>query len=325
METKLLLTFRQFSFPFKEIIMAIKFRHYSHPNDYSLVDKFLIEHYQPGNEDRNWIEPAWEYAHAHPYLDKTSLGKIGIWEDAGKIVAVAHYEWQLGEAFFQFHPAYRFLRQEMLDYAEENLFGRSNKDGKRYLHAYANDDDAEFLSLLRARGYEKDEDGTRQMLQFEIPDPFPAITLPAGFRLKSLADDPDWAKVHRVMWRGFDHEDEPPAGDDELESRRQMFDTPSARRDLKIVVAAPNGDFVSFCGMFYEPAGKFAYVEPVATDPDYRRMGLGKAAVLEGIRRCAALGATVAYVGNDLPIYRAVGFKKIYDSEYWVKFFPDSV
>lgn len=40
------------------------------------------------------------------------------------------------------------------------------------------------------------------------------------------------------------------------------------------------------------------YVEPVATDPDYRRMDLGKAAVLEGIRRCGELGAEVAYVGS---------------------------
>jgi GNAT superfamily N-acetyltransferase len=98
-----------------------------------------------------------------------------------------------------------------------------------------------------------------------------------------------------------------------------MFETPKARRDLKIAVAAPNGEFAAFCGMFYEPAGKFAYVEPVATDPRYRRLGLGKAAVLEGIRRCGALGATVAYVGNDLPIYRSVGFKQVYISECWVK------
>jgi GNAT superfamily N-acetyltransferase len=303
-------------------VMSINYRQYNNPEDYNLIDNFLIEHYQPGNRDGNWIEPAWEYAHSHPLLDKSSLGKIGIWEDGGKIVAVTHYEWRLGEVFFQFHPKYRHLRREMLDYAEQNLYGTS-KDGKRFVQAFVNDYDEEFQSLVKSRGYEMDEDGVRQMLQFDIPVPFPALTLPDGFCLKSLADDPDWGKVHRVLWRGFDHKGEPPAGADELESRRQMFDSPNGRRDLKIVVEAPNGDFVSFCGMFYEPNGKFAYVEPVATDPDYRRMGLGKAAVFEGIRRCAVLGATVAYVGNDLPIYRAVGFKKVYNSECWVKYFAD--
>jgi predicted N-acetyltransferase YhbS len=108
--------------------------------------------------------------------------------------------------------------------------------------------------------------------------------------------------------------------EEELESRQRMFDTPKARRDLKIAVEAPDGNFVSFCGMFYEQHSRFAYVEPVATDPDYRRMGLGKAAVLEGIRRCAELGAEMAYVGNELPIYQSIGFRRIHVSECWLKY-----
>lgn len=296
--------------------MTIQFRHYRDPEDYQRISDFLVAHYQPDNQDGNWVEPAWEYMHAHPALDRSILGKIGVWEDAGQIVAVAHYESCLGEAFFQVDPAYRFLRPEMLDYAEAHL---AQNDGKPVLQAYVNDNDPEFLTLVKARGYQKNPDGTRQMCRLVIPAPFPTIQLPAGFQLKSLADECDWAKVNRVLWRGFDHAGEPPASAEDLDSRRTMFDTPKARRDLKIVVVAPNGEFAAFCGMFYEPTCRYAYVEPVATDPDFRRMGLGKAAVLEGIRRCAALGATVAYVGNDLPIYRSVGFTKVYNSECWVK------
>ncbi|MBN2549827.1 MAG: GNAT family N-acetyltransferase [Anaerolineales bacterium] len=299
--------------------MNIQFRHYNTPDDYKIVDGFLINNYLPGNADGNWIQPAWEYMHGHSLLDQSSLGKIGIWMDESKIVAVAHYEWRLGEAFFQFHPEYRFLCQEMLDYAENNLFGRSRNDGSKYLQAYINDCDQEFLALVIERGYQKDDEEARPMAIYDIPDPFPAIHLPAGFRLTSLADECDWEKVHRVLHRGFDHPGEPPAGENELEERRKMFDTPTARRDLKVAVQAPNGDFVAFCGMFYEPAHQYAYVEPVATDPDYRRMGLGRAAVLEGIRRCGALGATVAYVGSDQEFYLSLGFRVVYTSECWVK------
>lgn len=301
----------------------VQFRNYRHPEDYQRIDTFLSDHYLPGNADRNWIEPAWEYIHFHPLLDRTLLQKIGIWEETGRIVALTHFEWQLGEAFFQFDPAYRFLSPEMLNYAEENLRGKSRKDGRAYLCAYLNDSEPQLESLVRARGYQKYPEDNRPMCQFNIPDPFPAIHLPEGFHLKSLADDCDWAKVNRVLWRGFNHEGEPPAGEDELESRRKMFDTPNGRRDLKIVVEAPNGNFVAFCGMFYEPVHRFAYVEPVATDPDFRRMGLGKAAVLEGIRRCGELGATTAYVGSDQAFYLAIGFKWVYTSECWVKFFDD--
>ena len=300
--------------------MSIKLRHDIHPDDYRRIDEFLIRHYQPGNADGNWIEPAWEYMHGHPYLDSTSLRKIGVWEENGEIVAVSHYESQLGEAFFEFHPAYRHLRDEMLDHAERHLAGVSKEDGRKYLHAFINDNDPGFLSLVKSRGYEEDPEGDRPMFRFDIPEPFPAITLPEGFRLTSLAEECDWAKVHRAIWRGFDHGEEVPMNEAELESRRRMFDTPKARRDLKIAVKDPGGDFVAFSGTFYEPAGKFAYVEPVATVPAFRRMGLGKAAVLEGIRRCAELGATLAYVGNDLPIYQAIGFKRVYNSRCLVKY-----
>lgn len=299
--------------------MNITFRNYSHTQDYHLVSEFLIRHYQSGNLDGNWIEPAWEYMHFHPALDPSHLGRIGIWEAAGEIVAVCHYEWHLGEAFFQFHSDYRRLREEMLDYAENNLAGVSSKDERKYLCVYVNDNNEEFVSLVQERGYERDPDGDRPMAKFDIPDPFPQITLPEGFSLKSLADDPDWAKVHRVLWRGFNHGDDVPMSEEEFEGRRRMFDTPKARRDLKIVVEAPDGNFAAFCGMFYETTGGFGYVEPVATVPEYRRMGLGKAAVLEGIRRCAALGATCAYVGNDLPVYQSIGFKEIYTSQCWKK------
>jgi GNAT superfamily N-acetyltransferase len=155
------------------------------------------------------------------------------------------------------------------------------------------------------------------MSQFIIPDPFPSIRLPAGFRLKSLADDNDLVKSDRVIWRGFNHPGEPPA--DGPAGRLRMQSGPNFRKDLTIVVEAPTGDFVAFGGLWYEAVNRFGYVEPVATDPDYRRLGLGTAAVLEGIRRCGELGATVAYVATDKPFYLAMGFRKLYTQQCWLK------
>ena len=292
--------------------MTISFRNYQPPDDYQRISAFLIEHYQPVNRDGNWIEPEWEYMHGHPYLQAEHLGKIGIWEEDGDIVAAAHFEWQLGEAFFQFKPGYRHLRDQMLDHAETNL---ASKEGM--LHAYIRNTDLEFTALVKSRGYTRLPNEDRPMTHMTLPNPFPKISLPPGFHLLSLADDPDWAKVHKVLWRGFDHGELPEITPEDLEMRRSMFDTVSARRDLKIVVAAPNGDFVSICGMFFQPQGRFGYVEPVATDPDYRRMGLGKAAVLEGIRRCGELGAVEAFVGSDQPFYLALGFKRLFVSQCW--------
>ena len=86
------------------------------------------------------------------------------------------------------------------------------------------------------------------------------------------------------------------------------------------VTVAPDGQFVSFAGRWSEPVNRFGYVEPVATDPDYRRMGLGTAAVMEGVRRCALEGATVAYVGSTQLFYQSMGFREVARQECWLKY-----
>ena len=299
--------------------MSITFRTYQSPQDYQRISAFLIENHQPSNRDGNWLEPAWEYMHAHPNFVPDDMDRFGIWANKGKIVAIVHYEDRLGKAFFQIKPGYSHLRSEMLTYAEEQLASPPNDQGTRQLCAYINDFDEPFVELAKSRGYQHTPEDDRPMAIVNIPEPFPNTQLPPGFHLTSLAEQPDWVKVNRVMWRGFNHPGEPDGRPEELESRRQMFDTITARRALKIAVVAPNGDFVAFCGMFYQPQNRFAYVEPVATDPEYRRMGLGKAAVLEGIRRCAELGATRAFVGSNQTFYLALGFRVIYVSQCWCK------
>jgi GNAT superfamily N-acetyltransferase len=298
--------------------MSITQRQYQPSVDFDLVSHFLIEHYQPMNRDGNWFQPTWEYMNTHAMLDASALNRIGIWEEHGKVVGVVTYESTLGEAFFQIHPDYPQLKPELLAYAEQNLAG-TNKDGRKYLYVYVNDFDTDFTALVQARGYAYQPDQSRAIATMPIPQSFePDLTLPAGFKLKSLADDNNLMKVHRVLWRGFNSEGEPPI--EGIEERRHMQSGQHYRKDLTIVVEAPNGDFASFAGLWYDPKNLLAYVEPVATDPTYRRMGLGRAAVLEGIRRCSLEGARQAFVGNDLQFYLAMGFKVIYHTKAWFKY-----
>lgn len=299
--------------------MTVIFRNYKGREDFFKVSDFLKDTYIPGGKYPNWLQPRWDYMHSHPGLDADNLHRIGIWEDDGKIVALATYELYLGEAYFSLHPDYTYLKREMLDYAEQNFY-TVLENGNKELAAFINDFDEELEALVSERGYKKLE-GTRPphfgISQYVIPKLFPEITLPEGYKLKSLADDNDLYKINKVLWRGFNHEGEPPA--EGIEWRRQMQSSPNFRKDLTIVVEAPNGDFASFCGMWYEPQNKIAYVEPVATDPTYRRMGLGTAVVLEGIRRCGECGATVAFVETDKQFYLDMGFECVFYRYAWVK------
>jgi predicted N-acetyltransferase YhbS len=299
--------------------MTITRRNYREPADFDTLSCFLTALYQPENRDGNWFQSVWEYAYTHPYFDHASAHRIGIWEEDGEVVAVVNFEWRLGEAFFNTHAAYEHLKPEMLSYAEEQLAG-VDEEGHRFLRVYVNDFDAPFLDVVSARGYEARPRWDRPNSMFEIPSPFPPISLPPGFQVKSLAEEDDLRKMHRVLHRGFNHPGEPP--EEGLKGREKMQSGPNFRKDLTSVALAPNGDFVSYCGMWYDRVNRFGYVEPVATDPDYRRMGLGRATVLEAVRRCGEQGATVAYVGSELPFYRALGFRTLFTTQCWHKVLP---
>jgi GNAT superfamily N-acetyltransferase len=297
--------------------MSVKLRQYQIKRDFAAAGAFLAENYLPGNRNGNFFPPAWEYMHYHPMLDEKLLDNIGVWEDKGRIVGFVHPEIHAGEAFFEISPRYAYLKPQMLDYAESRLGGKA-PDGRMCLLAFVNDFDKDFESLVSSRGFEMFPELARPMTALPVPYPFPPILLPDGFVLKSLAEENDLAKLDCCVWRGFNHGDEPPLID--YAGRKKMQSAPGFRKDLNNIVIAPDGNYVAYAGLWYEPENKFAYVEPVCTDPAYRRQGLGTAAVMAGIRRCGELGAKVAYVGSVQPFYQSMGFKKLFTCNCWRKY-----
>ena len=279
----------------------------------------MIDTYRQGGRHDNWLQPRWEYMHYHPLFDESlriAFSSTGGWESDGTIVALVHFEHRPGKYFFQVHPDFVHLKLEMLEYAEAYLSVPTN-DEKRGIAVWVNDFDAELESIVSGHGYHLVEGAKDFWSIFEMRDPFPAVKLPDGFHLQSLADANDLNKLHRVLHRGFDNPGEPPA--DGLAGRKRVQSAPNYRKDLSIVAVAPDGAYASYCGMWQDHVNTVAYVEPVCTDPDYRRMGLGTAVVLEGIRRCGAEGATIAVLGSEQPFYMSMGFKKLFDINLWAR------
>jgi hypothetical protein len=81
--------------------MPITFRNYSpepfFTDDYRKVRDFLIRIDSERITRMAWC--AWEWAVTHGGRDNDNLGRIGLWEDGGTLVALAAYECPLGEAF----------------------------------------------------------------------------------------------------------------------------------------------------------------------------------------------------------------------------------
>ncbi len=293
--------------------MPVTFRNYSgeklYTQEYLQVREFLVRINQDTLASPNFPWGRWEWMIGHGWLDDTQLHRICLWEDEGRIVAMATYEGQTGEAYFCLDPEYTHLKAEMLHRAKENLV----KDGK--FRALINDNDREFQRIAAAQGYRPTQN--RELLaEIDIGEDL-HYTLPEGYKIVSMADDWDWHQYNRCLWRGFDHPGDEPQTDEQIAMRRRMLSGPGVNPELVLCVMAPGGNYVSHCGTWYMPGDTHALVEPVATDPDYRKMGLGKAAVLEAVTRCGKLGARHALVGSSQQFYYNIGFAPIHTETWW--------
>lgn len=273
--------------------------------DYTLLRDFLI---QLGSG--NYHFGRWDWMITHSYLDASGLNKIGLWTDGGEVVAAATYDCELGKAFLLALPGHENLREEMLKYAKAALA----KDGK--FSVLIPDGDLAMQNIAMRQGFTETQDKECEAV-FTLDSGDFSYTLPDGFSITSMKETYDLYQYGQALWKGFDHEANGEGAFAFNDHFKNEFERPNVNLDLKIAVVAPNGDFVSYCGMWQDDRSVNALVEPVATDPAYRKMGLGRAAVLEALRRCAAIGAKRAFVGSSQQFYYSIGFRPYTSNTYW--------
>jgi len=293
--------------------MKAKFRNYTSQmrftDDYNKVHEFLIRVNKKNPISPNFLWGRWEWMFSLPCLDENNISKIGIWEASNNVVALATYESELGSVYLIVDEDYSYLKEEMIAYAKGNL----SKDGVIKINIHNNDRESQ--TIARKYGFVPTND-KEEVAVINITDEI-TYSLPDGYKIVSFEDNFDIKKYNRVLYRGFNHGDDVPCDNKQLEQRKISLSGPNNILSLKIAVAGPNGDFVSFCGMWYDNRTENALVEPVATVPEYRKLGLGKAAVLEGVIRCGKLGAKRAYVGSSQQFYYNIGFDPIRAETFW--------
>lgn len=293
--------------------MSIKFRNYTKQSgitkDYHKVREFFIK---LGYAEFTYAR--WDWMITHSYLDKSAVGKIGIWEEDNKIVGVATFDCQLGNSYCLVLPEHSVVKKEMFLYAKDNLA----KEDK--LNIIISDNDSKFQDIAADNGFIATEQKENDSI-FYLEKTSTSYELPEGFTITSMKKTYDLYQYKRVLWKGFNHELN---GEGDFtftheveEAVKEEMMRPNVDLNLKIAVVAPDGSFVSYCGMWYDTDADFAVIEPVATDPDYRKMGLGKVAVLEGIRRVGELGANKVLVGSSQQFYYSIGLRPFATSTLW--------
>lgn len=279
--------------------------------DFERVQKFLTETYDKETQNGYLLPQFFEYAHTHPAFNHKLTHRMGLWEENGELVGVAAYEMDIGEAFICARKTYEFLLPEMLRYAESEL-SISCGAGKR-LSVWITGGEINKQELLSKNGYKKLY--SEPIRIFSYDKPFPDKNLPAMFTAISLEDENDYEKINSCLWKGFDHGDTP---DSEIDCRIHMQSGPSFRKDLTVVIKAPDGAYACFNGMWFDRVNKYAYIEPLATIPEYHRLGLATAALTIGMKKTKSLGAEYCF-GGVPEFYSSIGFETISRRERWEK------
>jgi GNAT superfamily N-acetyltransferase len=248
---------------------------------------------------------------------------VFLWETAdGEIAAVLNAE-RAGDAFLQVpctHSDARLL-EEMIETAEDRLAQRTC-DGHRSLRVWANSRDLVREEVLVSRGYSRVDTPGSQEHQFRrsLDEPIPDSQPVPGYTIRSLGDGLELLERCYASGLGFHQGDIRCAVDNRNDPTwyRNIQTAPLYRRDLDIVAVAADGSIASFCTVWYDDVTRTAYYEPVATIPAHQRKGLGKATMLEGLRRLKRMGAKVAFVGGHSESARALYYSFTGGGEYAV-------
>jgi hypothetical protein len=259
---------------------------YDPERDFTRVRDFLIETVPAFEQTFNWRIERWNYARffvvpmmsvpdgVFPGIEESNAGirlwesTVGLWEnEQQEVVGVASLEDpKLGHVFFQRHPDYLYLLDEMMDYAESTL--AEPESGHLEMHVY--DDDKQLGELAKQRGFVADLSYTDHDAAFLVNDVAEPV-LPDGFAIRSMAEVDDIDGRREVFGRGFNHAD--PAEWPTAFSYQELQRAPDYRREQDFYVVEPNGDYASCCIIWHDLLNRIAILEPVGTPPAYRRMG----------------------------------------------------
>jgi len=250
------------------------------------------------------------------------FANIRLWEDANG--ALRAFAWFSPPELLECEIDPRYGRDEAL--VEQMLaWGAARRrelledgDDERLFLTSARDDDLDKIALLTRHGFTRDDYHMLNMRR-DLSQPIPDLAPPEGFVVRHVGGAAEWnerVETHREVWR---------PSKVTLEAYRRLRAADGYLPELDLVAVAPDGAFASYCICWLDSANRTGEFEPVGTRPAFRGQGIGKAVMLEGLRRLKARGAQTAIVYSaganpaSIKLYESVGFRTLTRNFYYSK------
>lgn len=247
---------------------------------------------------------------------------VHIWEEAGEVVGWVLLDPRGGGIDPQLDPALRTSypgwERAVHIWAEEVTVELIDREGYQHdrIETEAFVGDEERGEVLRRLGWV--ETGEALVFAARRLDDVPLAELPAGYRIRTARGAAEAAAIAELHAAGFGSSWTP-------ELYRRVMESPGYEPEREILVVAPDGALAAFCVIWPDEVNHAGLFEPLATHPDHRRRGLGRALLRHGMAELRRRGMVEAQIGYEVdnpgsgPLYRAEGFVPTWETRIYAK------
>lgn len=262
-------------------------------------------------------ELAWQFFMVVSHLDPAA--HIRLWHDpADGLVAYAILgEDPSFECWVRPEHSWTGIEAEALAWAAERLAGLRRRDPRRWggpLVSGSRCDDARRLAFLEEHGFRLRGEFSEVNLLRSLAESLAESSPPPGCRVRRIRgvdESVARALAHRQVWQPWT------VGNVTGEDYAALMRLPGYRPDLDVVAVPPDGVIAAYANCWLDPVNRIGDFGPVGTRPAYRRRGLARAVLLEGLRRMQAAGMDRVCVSTGVAneparrLYESVGFRVV--------------
>jgi ribosomal protein S18 acetylase RimI-like enzyme len=265
----------------------------------------------------------WRYAHVGDLLFQFFMvachlnlrEHIRLWHADGKLVGYA----VLGEdpsIDWQILPEYewRGIETEAMTWAETRVAELRQCDGQQgagHCVSGARQDNARRIAFLEQHGFRPGHQFSEVNMLRSSDQPIPEAIVPVGYQVRAVAEAgeiPNRAAAQREVWHPWT------VGNVSNDDYAYLMRLPGYQRDLDLVAVAPDGVIAAYVNGWIDPVNRIGDFGPVGARLAYRRQGLTRAVLLEGLHRMRARGMNRVSVSTGVSntparrLYESVGF-----------------
>ena len=255
-----------------------------------------------------------------PHYDQPHRVRLWLKDDA--VQAVAMFE-GAGKLLLEVLPEGEALLAEIVSRAERAV----RRAGQTSLNVRIYDGDRGRIAALESLGYRQSApEGVS--FRVDLSTALPLHAPPPGFRVRDcIGIDPEpRAAAHRDAWNDLSEIGLPNARSSfSSEIYLGLRTAPDYDPALDILVQADDGTLVANCICWRDDKSQIGSFEPVGTHARYRRQGLARLALHEGLQRLQARGmrfgrvSTAHFNAPAIATYLASGFELNDRSSWWNK------